>query len=1216
MIRSFLCCLLLAANCFFVSANEGQQVKVDVSAVSSRHPRLLMNGEDFALLKSKVASGTEAVISRLHGDIMQMAEKYVQETDPLEYKKDASGKRILHVSFNALRRISFASYAYRMTGDGRYLEFAESNINAVCDFPDWNESHFLDVAEMALAVAVGYDWLYDDLSSKTKVKVEKALHSHAFRCALNEDVPPKFYDRANNWNQVCNSGLVAAAITVCDKFPQESSAIIEKAVASNRYPMEVMYSPDGNYPEGYNYWKYGTQFEIYMLKMLDKAFGTDFGLSATPGFLNTGDFMLFMEGICGGFNHSDCGRISTPSLGMWYFAEKLGRPDLLVNELKFLEDGVYMTNYEGSRSLPLIMSFAMNIEMTDVSKPQKNVYYGRGQNPVLIVRKDWTSTDTDAYLGIKAGKASNNHGHMDAGSFVYDAYGVRWSLDLGSQKYAPVEKALAEYKASFWDMKQNSMRWSLLRYHNLYHSTVSVNEAAHVVDGEAVVKEVIDDSRGKGMVMDMTPVLGEDVKGAERTVMMLPDNGLKVIDRIAAPDGKKVRYTWRMVTPARPTVLADCILLEAEGHTMKLEAKSDVSLDYMTWDTEPKVNYDDPNPGMTVVGVEAVVPAGKYADFTVTLSCVDIDVSPLATQSHPRLLMDEEDFKSLKKKMALPENKMLSRLNDTILLLADRSMKENKLEYKLDVSGKRLLHVSRSALKRITSCSYAYRMTGDRRYLDFAETDLKTVCAFPDWNQSHFLDVAEMAMAVAVGYDWLYDDISSQTRLDIERALNDHAFRYALDSLSLKAYHSRMNNWNQVCNSGMIAAAIAVGDKYPEIAEEIITESVESNRRPMELMYSPDGNYVEGYGYWKYGTLFEVYMLKMLEKSFGTDFGLSQIPGFLNTGDFMLFMQGPCGAFNHSDSPATITPAVAMWYFADKLGRPDLLYHEVDAFGKGMYLKYDENRMLALLMCFAMNVDTKHIRKPETNMWYGMGDNPLALVRADWSSAESDAYLAVKAGKAFNNHGHMDAGSFVYDAYGVRWSMDLGSQAYAPLEKTFKEIGGSLWNKGQKSRRWTILRYNNQHHSTVTVNDAPHKVKGEAVVEGFFDDERGRGMTMDMKNVLGSHVKSAERTVMMRKDKSLEVCDKIVSPDDKPVLYSWRMVTSAEPKIRKNGIVLKSGGKKMKLRAQSGLAFEYKTWSAQQKESYDEPNPGVIIVGIEAEIPAGGSSDFVVTLSK
>lgn len=595
---------------------------------------------------------------------------------------------------------------------------------------------------------------------------------------------------------------------------------------------------------------------------------------------------------------------------------------------------------------------------------------------------------------------------------------------------------------------------------------------------------------------------------------------------------------------------------------------------------------------------------------------VKVDVGSLASQDHPRLLMNTEDFKSLKEKIANPENELLSRLNDTILLLADRSLKENKLEYKLDESGKRLLHVSRSALKRITSCSYAYWMTGDRRYLDFAEADIRTVCAFPDWNQSHYLDVAEMAMAVAVGYDWLYDALAEQTKADVEKAMNDHAFRYALDSLAVKAYHKRMNNWNQVCNCGMVAAAIALGDKCPEIAGRVISESVESNREPMQAMYSPDGNYVEGYGYWKYGTLFEVYMLKMLEKSFGTDFGLSQIPGFLNTGDFMLFMQGACGVFNHSDSGGGITPAVAMWYFADKLGRPDLLYHEIDAFEKGKYLRYDENRMLALVMCFAMNVDTRTIKRPEATMWSGMGDNPVALVRADWSSTKSDAYLAVKAGKASNNHGHMDAGSFVYDAYGVRWAMDLGSQAYAPLEKTFNEIGGSLWARGQKSRRWTILRYNNLHHSTITVNDAFHKAKGEAVVKEVFDDQRGKGMSMDMTKVLGSHVKSADRTVMMRKDKGLEVRDEIVAPDNKPVKYSWRMVTSAQPQLKKNCIVLEKSGVKMKLKARSDLKFEYKTWSAEPKESYDQPNPGVIIVGIEAEVPAGGTSDFVVTLSK
>ena len=39
---------------------------------------------------------------------------------------------------------------------------------------------------------------------------------------------------------------------------------------------------------------------------------------------------------------------------------------------------------------------------------------------------DGSSTDyrdlmMDEYLGIKGGKAGSSHGHMDAGSFVYDA---------------------------------------------------------------------------------------------------------------------------------------------------------------------------------------------------------------------------------------------------------------------------------------------------------------------------------------------------------------------------------------------------------------------------------------------------------------------------------------------------------------------------------------------------------------------------------------------------------------------------------------------------------------------------------------------------------------------------------------------------------------------------------------------------------------------------
>lgn len=73
--------------------------------------------------------------------------------------------------------------------------------------------------------------------------------------------------------------------------------------------------------------------------------------------------------------------------------------------------------------------------------------------------------------------------------------------------------------------------------------------------------------------------------------------------------------------------------------------------------------------------------------------------------------------------------------------------------------GKRLLAISRIALKRIYYLSYVYRMTGDKKYAHRAEQEMLAVSRFTDWNPTHFLDVGEMVMALAIGYDWLYDSL-------------------------------------------------------------------------------------------------------------------------------------------------------------------------------------------------------------------------------------------------------------------------------------------------------------------------------------------------------------------------------------------------------------------------------------------------------------------------
>ncbi len=51
----------------------------------------------------------------------------------------------------------------------------------------------------------------------------------------------------------------------------------------------------------------------------------------------------------------------------------------------------------------------------------------------------------------------------------------------------------------------------------------------------------------------------------------------------------------------------------------------------------------------------------------------------------------------------------------------------------------------------------AWKMDEDSRFLDRAVAELDAVCAFSDWNPSHFLDLAEMSLAVSIGYDWLYN---------------------------------------------------------------------------------------------------------------------------------------------------------------------------------------------------------------------------------------------------------------------------------------------------------------------------------------------------------------------------------------------------------------------------------------------------------------------------
>lgn len=241
MKKILLLLLIFVSGCTGVVAQQFDYGKI------APHPRLLLPAGGEEAIRKAIAEYPP--LATVHQRIMELCDRTLTEP-PVERIKE--GKRLLAISRIALKRIYYLSYAYRMTGDKKYAHRAEQEMLAVSRFTDWNPTHFLDVGEMVMALAIGYDWLYDSLQPDTRRVVREAIIAKGFDAAKNTR-HAWFYTAKNNWNSVCNSGLAYGALALFEEIPEVSKGIIEKCMETNPKAM-VGYGPDGGYPEGFGYW--------------------------------------------------------------------------------------------------------------------------------------------------------------------------------------------------------------------------------------------------------------------------------------------------------------------------------------------------------------------------------------------------------------------------------------------------------------------------------------------------------------------------------------------------------------------------------------------------------------------------------------------------------------------------------------------------------------------------------------------------------------------------------------------------------------------------------------------------------------------------------------------------------------------------------------------------------------------------------------------------
>jgi len=137
------------------------------------------------------------------------------------------------------------------------------------------------------------------------------------------------------------------------------------------------------------------------------------------------------------------------------------------------------------------------------------------------------------------------------------------------------------------------------------------------------------------------------------------------------------------------------------------------------------------------------------------------------TQSHPRILLFKGEEANLVS--SITKDPVWSMLHNAIIKESDRIITVAPIQ-RIQI-GRRLLDKSREALKRLFYLSYAYRTTNDQKYFIRAESEMLAIAGFSDWNPSHFLDVAEMTMAMSIGYDWLFDQLSQSAKDSIQNAI-------------------------------------------------------------------------------------------------------------------------------------------------------------------------------------------------------------------------------------------------------------------------------------------------------------------------------------------------------------------------------------------------------------------------------------------------------------
>ncbi|WP_170766618.1 heparinase II/III domain-containing protein [Ruegeria lacuscaerulensis] len=519
-------------------------------------------------------------------------------------------------------------------------------------------------------------------------------------------------------------------------------------------------------------------------------------------------------------------------------------------------------------------------------------------------------------------------------------------------------------------------------------------------------------------------------------------------------------------------------------------------------------------------------------------------------------------------------------------------------------------------VERLTTLALAWRLTGDNRYAERTRTELLQLSDLETWHPENFLGLSRVSLAVSLGYSWISEALDPQDHQAIRSALVENGLKeadkiYGLDTLYFEngwvapqrwvyptpvpktlpdgtasadiTWPVASFNWNVVCNAGMIVAALVSSNVEPELANRIIERAQESIRNGF-AMFAPDGAWSEGPMYGALSARDAAVLIDSLSSVLGHDFDLSKSVGLERFGEYLIHVTGPTGMlFNYGDSD-TRTDPVALTWLASYYNQPSYNLPTVNA---------TPSSHPAFELIWQQSPEHELI--PPRKEAYWSGGLGLVTMRSAWDDPDA-TFVGFKAGPLRSHHNNLDAGTFVLEANGVRWAVDLGIGNY--------QLPGYFIDK-----RFDYYRTATIGQNTLTFNEANQIATRRAQIKEFGQFSGFNFAIADLSDVYGQTKGTIMRGIALVDDGTVLIQDEISSHLEGPV--AWTMHTEAEVSIVGSNATLIQDGKELRARILSPPEAEFVLRSANPCETpYDSecqlqnPNSGIKRLMVDLNLDA------------